>query len=212
MKMIPEMLVFRRLRALSVVAVMLLLTGCYMPIRFDAEIDISRGGYYEFFFDGYLAKVQLYQGLKNGEINREEERAQVKIIEQDFTRDSATKEFEYFKQGHFKVNYQRSGDLLKTKTMTFFRRNEYILGISYNSNTRQISMLGKSLKRDIKDRLRASGLDSSGELRLFTDGDVVSHNATTVRPFPSKGPAYKLYTWKIQNLLAPTPSLKIQVR
>jgi hypothetical protein len=212
MKLIPGTRLIRRLRALSVVTVMLVLTGCYMPIRFDAEIDVSRGGYYEFFFDGYLAKVQLYQGLKDGEINREEERAQVKIIEQDFTRDSATKEFEYFKQGHFKVNYQRSGDLLKTKTMTFFRRNEYILGIAYNSETRQISMLGKSLKRDIKDRLRASGLDSSGELRLFTDGEVVSHNATTVRPFPSKGPEYKLYTWKIQNLLAPTPSLKIQVR
>ena len=212
MNLIPRTHLFRRFRALSVIAMMLVLTGCYMPIRFDAEIDVSRGGYYEFFFDGYLAKVQLYEGLKNGEINREEERAQVKIIEQDFTRDSATKEFEYFKQGHFKVNYQRSGDLLRTKTMTFFRRNEYILGISYNSETRQISMLGKSLKRDIKDRLRASGLDTSGELRFFTDGDVVSHNATTVRPFPSKGPGYNLYTWKIQNLLAPTPSLKIQVR
>lgn len=212
MKLIPWTPLIRRARALSVIAVMLVLTGCYMPIRFDAEIDISRAGYYEFFFDGYLAKVQLYQGLKDGEINREEEKAQVKIIEQDFTRDSATKEFEYFKQGHFKVNYQRSGDLLKTKTMTFFRRNEYILGISYNSDTRQISMLGKSLKRDIKDRLRASGLDSSGELRIFSDGEVVSHNATTVKPFPSKGPGYKLYTWKIQNLLAPTPALKIQVR
>jgi hypothetical protein len=212
MKLIPGTRLIRRLRALSVVTVMLVLTGCYMPIRFDAEIDVSRGGYYEFFFDGYLAKVDLYQGLKDGEINRKEELAQVKINEQDFTRDSATKEFKYFKQGHFKVNYQRSGDLLKTKTMTFFRRNEFILGIAYNSETRQISMLGKSLKRDIKDRLRASGLDSSGELRLFTDGEVVSHNATTVKTFPSKGPGYKLYTWKIQNLLAPTPSLKIQIR
>lgn len=202
----------KRTRAFVVLAAMLVITGCYMPIRFDAEIDISRGGYYEFFFDGYLAKVELYQGLKDGEINREEEKAQAEIIRQDFERDSATKEFEYFKKGHFKVNYQRSGDLLKTKTMTFFRRNEYILGISYNSETGQISMLGKSLKRDIKDRLRASGLDSSGELRIFTDGNVISHNATTVKPFPSKGPGYKLYTWKIQNLLAPTPSLKIQVR
>ena len=96
--------------------------------------------------------------------------------------------------------------------MTFFRRNEYILGISYNSETGQISMLGKSLSRDIKDRLRESGLDTSGELRVFTDANVVSHNATTVKPFPSKGPNYKMYTWKIQNLLAPTPALKIQAR
>lgn len=212
MKNLTVMTLLKRMRACAVLAVTLLVTGCYMPIRFDAEIDISRGGYYEFFFDGYLAKVQLYQGLKDGEIDSAEEKAQAKIIEQDFTRDSATKEFEYFKQGHFKVNYQRSGDLLKTKTMTFFRRNEYILGISYNSNTRQISMLGKSLKRDTKERLRAMGLDSSGELRIFTDGEVTSHNATTVKPFPSKGSGYKLYTWKIQNLLAPTPALKIQVR
>jgi len=216
MKFAPKLLsgqsITRRLRALAVLGAMLVVTGCYMPIRFDAEIDISRGGYYQFFFDGYLAKVELYQGLKDGEINRKEELAQAEIIRQDFTRDSATKEFEYFKQGHFKVNYQRNGDLLKTKTMTFFRRNEYILGISYNSNTGQIAMLGKSLKRDIKDRLRASGLDSSGELRIFTDGLVTSHNATTVKPFPSKGAGYKLYTWKIQSLLHPTPALKIQVR
>lgn len=210
--MIPGKNLIYRIRILSVMALTLLLTGCYMPIRFDAEIDITRGGYYEFFFDGYLAKVQLYEDLKNGEISREEEQEQVEVIRTDFTRDPATQSFEYFEKGHFRVNYQRSGDLLKTKTMTFFRRNEYILGIAYNSETRQISMLGKSLKRDIKDRLRASGLDSSGELRLFTDGDVVSHNATTVKPFPSKGPGYKLYTWKIQNLLAPTPALKIQVR
>ena len=212
MKYLPEKSLRRRARAFAVVAMMLVVTGCYMPIRFDAEIDISRGGYYEFYFDGYLAKVQLYQGLKDGEISREEEDEKVKIIRDDFTRDPATQSFEYFKQGHFKVNYQRSGDLIKTKTMTFYRRNEYILGLAYNSQTGQISMLGKSLKRDIKDRLRASGLDSSGELRLFTDGLVTSHNATTVKPFPSKGPDYKLYTWKIQNLLAPTPALKIQVR
>ena len=215
MKITPKFLsgqsISKRLRAFVMLVTMLVVTGCYMPIRFDAEIDISRGGYYEFFFDGYLAKVELYQGLKDGEINREEELAQAEIIRQDFTRDSATKEFEDFKQGHFKVNYQRDGDLLKTKTMTFFRRNEYILGISYNFETGMISMLGKSLKRDIKERLRASGLDSSGELRIFTDGLVTSHNATTVKPFPSKGNGYKLYTWKIQNLLHPTPALKIKV-
>lgn len=110
------------------------------------------------------------------------------------------------------MKYTRSGDLIRTRTMTFFRRNEYILGLSYNKETGQIAMLGKSLQRDNKDRLRAAGLDTSGELRVFSNARVTSHNATTVKPFPSKGPDYKLYTWKISNLLAPTPALKIQVR
>jgi len=199
------------MKGLFAAALVLLLSGCYMPIRFDSEIDISRTGYYDFIFDGYLAKVELYQDLQDKKISRDEELIQVSQIKDDFARDSAASEFKYYEKGHFHIKYARSGDLLQAKTMTFFRRNEYILGLSYNKNTGQIAMLGKSLKRDIKDRLRAAGLDSSGELRVFTDARVVSHNATTVKPFDSKGPNYKLYTWKIPNLLAPTPVLKIQI-
>lgn len=202
----------KMLKRLACLFAVLAVTGCYMPIRFDAEIDINRAGYYQFFFDGYLAKVQLYQDIQDKKISRDEELEQVALIKADFERDSATELFQYYEKGHFRVKYTRSGDLLKTKTMTFFRRNEYILGISYNKETGQIAMLGKSLKRDIKDRLRAAGLDTSGELRVFSNARVTSHNATTVKPFPSKGPDYKLYTWKIPNLLAPTPALKIQVR
>jgi hypothetical protein len=201
----------RPIKGLFAAALVLILSGCYMPIRFDSEIDISRTGYYDFIFDGYLAKVELYQDLKDKKISRDEELIQVSQIKDDFVRDSAASEFKYYEKGHFHIKYARSGDLLQAKTMTFFRRNEYILGLSYNKNTGQIAMLGKSLKRDIKDRLRAAGLDSSGELRVFTDARVVSHNATTVKPFDSKGPNYKLYTWKIPNLLAPTPVLKIQI-
>ncbi|MEX2310842.1 MAG: hypothetical protein WD624_00165 [Rhodospirillales bacterium] len=189
-----------------------MLSGCYMPIRFDAEIDIGRTGYYDFIFDGYLAKVELYQDLQENKISRDEELVQVTQIREDFERDSAVSGFKYYEKGHFRIKYVRSGDLLKAKTLTFFRRNEYILGLAYNKNTAQITMLGKSLSRDIKDRLRASGLDTSGELRVFTDAKVVSHNAGTVKPFPAKGAAYKVYTWKIQNLLAPTPVLKIQIQ
>ena len=201
----------RPIRALSALMMIFVLSSCYMPIRFDAEIDISRTGYYSFIFDGYLAKVELYQDLQDKKISREEELEQVEQIRDDVTRDSAASEFKYYEKGHFHINYSRTGDLLQSKTMTFLRRNEYILGISYNKNTGQIAMLGKSLKRDIKDRLRAAGLDTSGELRLFTDARVVSHNATTVKPFDSKGPNYKLYTWTIPNMLAPTPALKIQI-
>ncbi len=199
------------LRQLCVVASLVILSGCYMPIRYDAEIDINRRGEYKFIFDGYLAKVELYQEIKEGKISRDEELVQVGQIKDDFERDSAVSDFKYYEKGHFHINYNRSGNLIKAKTMTFFRRNEYILGISYNKNTGQIAMLGKSLARDIKNRLRASGLDSSGELRVFSDAIVVSHNATTVKPFESRGPGYKLYTWKMANLLSPTPAFKVQV-
>lgn len=90
------------------------LAGCYIPIRFDAEIEISRGGYYGFKFEGYLAKVELFKGLKEGKINLEEEKKQIEINKNDFGRDTSVKEFKYLKMGHFKVNWERKGGRIMT--------------------------------------------------------------------------------------------------
>jgi len=200
------------LRPLLVLIALVGLSSCYMPIRFDAEIVLSRQGYYEFFFDGYLAKVSLYDGLRKGEISRAEERQQAKQIEADFTRDSSTKEFKYFKKGHFKVNWHRKGDLTKAKTVTFVRRNEQILSISYNHKTGQVNVIGRSIRRDTKRQLADIGLNITGEIRVITDTNVISHNATTVKDLPSRGPRYRVYIWKIQNIFAATPSLVTTLR
>ncbi len=47
----------RRLAARALVLAAFLaagLGGCYLPLRFDAEVKIMRGGYYEMDYDGYL--------------------------------------------------------------------------------------------------------------------------------------------------------------
>jgi len=183
-----------------------------MPIRFDAEIELSRRGYYEFFFDGYLAKVALYDGLRKREISREEEQKQAKQIETDFRRDSSTKEFKYFKKGHFKVNWHRKGDLTKAKTVTFVRRNEHMLSISYNHKTGRVSISGRSIKRDTKRQLAEMGLNMTGEIRVITDTNVISHNATTVKELPKRGPNFRMYTWKIKSIFDRTPSLVTTLR
>ena len=76
-------------KRLLAVVMLVVVSGCYMPVRFDAEIDINRRGEYSFIFDGYLAKVQLYQDIQAGEVSREEELKQVSLIKDDFERDSA---------------------------------------------------------------------------------------------------------------------------
>lgn len=200
------------LRASFLVLAVIGLSSCYMPIRFDAEIDLSRRGYYEFFFDGYMAKVALYDGLRKGEISKEEEQKQAKQIETDFRRDTSTKEFKYFKKGHFKVNWHRKGDLTKAKTVTFVRRNEHMLSISYNSKSGRVSVAGRSIKRDTKRQLADIGLNMTGEIRVITDTAVISHNATAVKKLPKRGPGYRMYTWKIKNIFDRTPSLITTLR
>ena len=202
------------MRFAALALLLVVVSGCYMPLRFDAEIEIERTGHYSFIFDGYLAKVDIYEDIRTNKIARGSaaERERVANVMTDLKRDPSTKEVRYIKQGVFKVNWTRAGDLIATRSVTFLRRNEHILGISYNKQTGMISMLGKSLKRDTKNQLREKGLDTSGELRVITNAKVASHNAGTVRKFPRKGPGYKVYVWRLANLLAPTPALKISVR
>ncbi len=188
------------------------LGGCYLPIRFDAEIEIHRTGHYDFKFDGYLARVELFEALKEGKIGPEKEKKMIEQIKTDFGRDPSVKEFKYLKMGHFKVNWQRAGDLIKTKSVSFFNStSEYLLGIRYNYKTRRITMSGKSIKRAAKKELDEMGLGSRGQIRIFTDAKVISHNATKVKKNKRLGGRFMTYTWDIKNIFAPTPSLVIQI-
>ncbi|NQV83817.1 MAG: hypothetical protein HQ494_08365 [Rhodospirillales bacterium] len=188
------------------------LSGCYMPIRFDAEIEIHRTGSFDMKFDGYLASVELYKGLREGKITPAEEQKKIAIIKTDFSRDPSVKEFKYFTKGHFKVNWHHNGDLIRSKSVSFFNStSEYIIGMRYNKKNRQITMSTKSVKKSAKQQLRDIGLDWSGKVRVFTDAKVLSHNATTVAKNKRLGGRFMTYTWDIKNIFAPTSNMVIQI-
>lgn len=188
------------------------LSSCYLPVRFDAEIEISRRGYYEFFFDGYIAHIDTFNKLTKGEMTREEEKEKVEFLETDFTRDSNTNSFKYFKRGHFHVNWEKKGDLLKAKTVTFYRRNENMVSISYNSETGRVNVAGRSLQSKQRRTLHDMGLGLSGQLRVITDTNVIAHNATKVKDLPKRGARFKMYTWEIKNIFDKTPSITMALR
>ncbi len=68
---------------------MLVLASCYLPQRFDSEIEVDAAGYYSMIFDGYIVDVGLYQGLLDGSINEEKEAEKVVVLLRDLSRDSA---------------------------------------------------------------------------------------------------------------------------
>ncbi len=84
------------------------LGGCYLPLLFDAEVKIMRGGYYEMDFDGYLVWVPLYEGLRTGKISPAEEEEKVERLTVDLTRDTAITDTRYFKLGSFRVRWKKS--------------------------------------------------------------------------------------------------------
>ena len=200
------------LRYLMPVLLAGIVSGCYLPVRFDAEIEISRRGYYEFFFDGYIAHMDTFSRLKKGKMTLAEEKEKVEFLRTDFTRDTNTKSFKYFKKGHFHVNWEKKGDLIKAKTVTFYRRNENMVSISYNSKSGRAVVAGRSLSNKQRQQLFDMGLGMSGELRVITDTDVIAHNATKVKKLPKRGPRFQMYTWKIKNIFDKTPSITMAMR
>lgn len=205
---------FRRFTRASLVLLIgvVFLSGCYMPLRFDAEIEISRAGYYNFIFDGYLVKVPFYDELRKGGMNSTEEGEKIAIYKSDLQNDPAMKEVSYLRQGIYKVHWVREGDLTRDKFVTFIRRNENMLSIRYVKDDFTIQLAGKGLAQNQKQQLVDMGLDSVGEIRIITNGRVVAHNASSERDWPDKGPGYKMYTWPVPNIFAPSPQFVMSLR
>jgi len=185
------------------------LAGCYLPARFDAEIEIGKTGYYNVVFEGYLAEVNLYDAVHKNRISKAGEEQKVANLKADFMRDSATKEFEYFKMGHFKVKWEKEGDLLRSKMVSFVRRNENMFSISYNKEQALVTMRGTPISKLNAKRLTEAGLGMQGELRVKTDARVIKHNAGKVKDGEGR---QKIYIWTITSPYDPAPSLTFNLR
>ncbi len=184
--------------------------GCYLPVRFDAEIEISRFGIYNMVFDGYLVDVPLYNGLRKGKISAFEETGKIERLKTDMTRDSSIKEFKYYKQGHFKVHWEKSGDLLRTKMVTFVRRNENLFSIIYNKEKSIISVIATPMAKSTAKRLKEAGLNMQGQLRVKTDALVAKHNAG--KKTKDKNTGMTVYVWDIKSILDPPAKLTLVMR
>ena len=186
----------------------ILLAGCYVPVRFDAEVVVDNRGFYEMYFAGYMADTTLYSGLRDGKIVGLEERNKVASIQADLEREAATKKFKYIKDGFFELNWERKGDLLDVGNVSFIRRNQEIISLKYVPDTGLITMRGRSLSDVNKQRLIDMGLNWEGEIRFITNLRVVGSNATGSRPHKPR-PGFTEYFWTLTSVQNPTPKIDV---
>lgn len=197
---------------LAFVVIALLLTGCYLPARYDAEIEITREAYYSMIFDGYLVKLPFYDDLRKGGMTPSEEAEKIELYRRDLENDPAMTEVSYLRQGIYKVHWEREGDLTRDKYVAFLRRNENMLSIRFIRDDYTIRLAGSGLANDRKQQIVDAGLDSVGEVRVITNAKVVADNATSKRDWPSRGPGFRMYTWELPTIFAPSPQLVISLR
>ncbi|MBL6941480.1 MAG: hypothetical protein ISR53_04920 [Rhodospirillales bacterium] len=185
------------------------LGGCYVPASFDAEIEVGRTGFYKITFEGYMAETNLFNKVVKDNISPKEEEERVARLKNDLMRDSATKLFEYFKKGHFRIKWEKQGDILKSKMVSFLRRNENLLSISYVKSKALVSIQGTPITRANAQRMVDSGLGLQGSLKVTTDAKVISHNANKVKDGEGRK---KTYIWVIKSPFDPSPKLSFNLR
>lgn len=187
------------------------LSGCYMPVRFDAEMEVTRAGYYRIIFDGYLAKVPFYNDIRQRKLTREEEKEKVEVYRADLARDKSMSQVSYVKQGIYRAHWEKEGDILRDKFITFIRRNENMMSLRYVKKDGTVILAGATIGQDQKKQIAEIGLDMVGELRLISDAKVIGHNAPIVKDWPSTGPRFKMYVWPINSIFAASPNLVIKL-
>ncbi|MEL0105884.1 MAG: hypothetical protein VW802_02950 [Rhodospirillaceae bacterium] len=164
-------------------------------------------------FIGFMTKVDVFHKLSQKKLSDAELDEKLKIIEKDFRRSKNTKEFSIFdrKRAIFKVKWEKSGDILKDRMVTFFRRNEALLNIIYNKNKDTVTIQGAAIAKSQKKRLLDIGLNTTGVIKIKTDARIIRSNANSERK-RRDGKRGKEFTWNISSILAPKPVLVIDFR
>ncbi|WP_337995573.1 hypothetical protein [Oleispirillum naphthae] len=188
----------RPLALLLVLAAAPVLSSCYVPDQFRAEIRIARNGDFSLSYDGVLTWAQIYIDIRNGKLKGPEIQEKIEAVRRDLKRDTQFTEVRSLGAGQFAVKYRRTGNLAaNTGMMTFIRRNARILDIISETNGR-VTVAAQTPNRDKLQPLAEAGLMVRGSLRLATDMRVVAKpNATAA--YEDKESGWTVYDWIIDG-------------
>jgi hypothetical protein len=184
----------------------LFLTSCYLPLDFEADINIDEKGGYAVRYKGDIIAVTLLSKIGNGKIEGDEIKEQAAIYKRDLARDKGFKTVEHMKLARFKAVYEHQGDIRKQKSFDFIRSNARFFMIKRRKDG-LIEILGDRPQKKYVDGLIARGIDTRGVLRIWTKAKVLSHNAPQFR---AGSPA--VYQWNIRSMREPLPSMILQLQ
>jgi hypothetical protein len=118
-------------------ALLPILSSCYVPDQFRAEIRLARNGDFSMTYDGVLTWAPLFMDIRSGKVKGPEIQEKSKSIRRDLKRDTQFTDVRSLGAGQFAVRYKRTGNLAANPGLiTFIRRNARLIDIDSRTNGR----------------------------------------------------------------------------
>ncbi len=180
---------------LALLAAMLpVLSSCYVPDEFAAEIRVARNGDYSLTYNGVLTWAPLYMQIVRGEVTGDAAQEKIEAIRRDIKRDPQFTSVRSMGRGQFAVQYKRTGNFVATPGMvTFVRRNAKIFNIDPRDDG-SVTVYTETPNIDKARPMAEAGLLVRGTLRVISDMRVVDPgNPSAV--YSDKESDWKVYDW-----------------
>jgi len=198
--------IWTRLRAGFAVAVCLtLVSACFVPDQYEAEIRFTKLGSYGISYNGVLTHAPLFSEIARGKVKEADAQERIKGYAAQLKQDDSFKDVNSLGRGRFQVRYYREGRFIGEHQMvTFVSRQAPVFRLRTFEDGR-ISVAGSGAGRQYASKLEEVGLNTRGLFRVVTDAEVIEHNAEFVRAAPT--PGYTMYDWHIRGFRDPPPRL-----
>ncbi|WP_242390586.1 hypothetical protein [Pararhodospirillum photometricum] len=189
-------------------ACLVLLTSCWLPDHFLAEVRLGRNGDYALTYKGELVWAPLVQEIKGKKLSAVEIQEKTQALLRDLKRDNGFKEIRSLGQGRFAVLYERSGRLGPRDQMVFVRRTDPLIIIETFEDGRAM-VRSQALKSSQREQIAQAGLHVTGKFRVVTDAKPLRGNPkhVTARGFQN----FVAYDWDI-SLSAERPVLEVDLK
>ncbi len=195
------------MRIASLLAVLFLVGGCYLPMNFKADLNIDKSGKFAFRYKGDIIALTLMRKISFGDVKGDEIAKQAEVYKRDLARDSGFTKIEHVSFARFRVEFIRQGDIRREKTFSFVRSNALFLAVKQLKDG-DIEVHGDRPPRRLVNALIERGMDVRGTFRVWTNAKVIRHNAPQAR---EDGPQ-PVYQWVIKSLRDTPPSLVLQLQ
>jgi len=185
--------------------VAILLSSCFIPDNYEAEVWVHKDGSYEFFYEGELHYGPAVEKIQEGELS-EEEQDDMLEIEEDLFESDGFMDAEYIGDGKFRVDVVMP--LMPGEDYYFISEDIAFFKFKHDDKG-NLTIRGYEVDEDDLDVIKAFGIDMKGELIIRTDKGVKvkSHNAD--KKTKDKKTKAVNYIWEL-DINSPTPEMMIK--